>query len=112
MTTLPIDGIIEAKTWMESTVSAAQRTLDNILYTTSLEATEHFAHKIQEKIDAIGSGVDLTTSSVLALSQYVKLLEDYENSRSFCVLKELSIRMNSQNPIIHNIEETIIEQAS
>lgn len=109
MTTLPIGEQIEARIWFESTVSAAQRKLDNIVYTMKREATDVFAQKVQAKIDQIHSGEELSTTSVLSLSSYVKLLEDYENSGSFCILRELSDRLNASTAYV---EETEVEQAS
>lgn len=105
MTILPIEGLLDAKTWLESTISAAQRTLDNVVYTMKREATEIFAHQIQQKIDKANDGIDLTTSSIVSLSQYVTLLEEYEISGSSCVLRELSDRLNSSNTIVSNTNE-------
>ena len=109
MTTLPISEQIEAHIWFENTVAAAQRKLDNIVYTMKREASDVFAQKVQDKIDEVCSGVNISTTSVLSLSSYVKLLEEYENSGSFSILRELSNRLNVSTLYV---EETIIEQAS
>lgn len=85
--------VSENEIWATTTISTAQRTLDNIVYTMKREATKVFAERIQKAINNVSE--QPTTSEIIAVSAYVKLLSKYEDEGAFCELHELSDRLHA-----------------
>lgn len=90
------ETVAEKPVWVKATISSAQRTLDNILYSMTRESTQLFAQRIQKLIDEACED-NAPVSDIASLSVYVDLLRTYEKEGAFCHLKELSDRLNAHD---------------
>lgn len=95
--------------WAADTISSAQRTLDNIVFSMYRETTETYAHRIQQIIDEVSSvEYKPTVEEVISLSSYVTLLSQYEAEGGFCYLRELNDRLSAYS-LRKSIREAVAE---